>query len=523
MISVAVVDDGISNGLFGTNKIEHSIEITSDLIIQYIDKSNMVRGNISHGTICAAIIKKYYPEAILTSIKVLNNKSHKCKKEQLIKAVEWCIHNDVQVINLSIGTINYRDFEPIREIIDKAYKRGLIIVAACNNKDIFTYPASYTNTIGVKCCKINSLKEGEHIFNLYPIDGIEVTSCSEHRLLKNNLKSKITSKCNSYAAPMITAEVCKIMSKFPNITLRKIKEELYKHSINYTNNILELNNIKSIDWIGNAALVNMNKKEEILQLSYTNKIKNFKQFNDIDIEQFDTLILFNNIIEDYEKIKPIIYKFERKQKNIIVINEEHQYESFEVNHNNDYVKFLNASVVNHFYEGCLTKKIDVPLIIIYDYTNSKLIELLKILTDKFRADGYYAAGICTKPISILYMLEYIPVSRERNFVELKDKLEALYKVYDYDIIILGLSIYIEDTDKIKDINVSLNPDKTIFLIDNLTYKVKTCIEEISTDAPLIITTQGDIEKYVRFGYKIFSYKDLNLFYEYILKMLICED
>jgi len=356
MISVAVVDDGISNGLFGTNKIAHSIEITSDLIIQYVDKSNIVRGNTSHGTICAAIIKKYYPEAILNSIKVLNHKSHKCKKEQLIKAIEWCIYNDVQVINLSIGTINYRDFEPIREIIDKAYNKGLIIVAACNNKDIFTYPASYTNTIGVKCCKIDTLKEGEHIFNLYPIDGIEVTSCSEHRLLKNNLKSKITSKCNSYAAPMITAEVCKIISKFPNITFKKIKEELYKHSINYTNSILELNNFKSIDWIGNAALVNMNKKEEILKLSYTNKIKNFKQFNDINIDQFDTLILYNNKIEDYEKIKPIIYKFERKQKNIIVINEEHQYESFEVNHNNDYVNFLNASVVNHFYEGCLTKK-----------------------------------------------------------------------------------------------------------------------------------------------------------------------
>jgi len=169
------------------------------------------------------------------------------------------------------------------------------------------------------------------------------------------------------------------------------------------------------------------------------------------------------------------------------------------------------------------KKIDVPLIIVYDYTNSKLIELLKILTDKFRDDGYYAAGICTNPISILYMLEYIPVSRDRNFAELKDKLEALYKVYDYDIIILGLSIYVEDTNKIKDINVSFNPDKTIFLIDNFTYKIKKCIEEISSDAPLIITTQGDIKNYACFGYKMFSYKDLNLFYEYILKMFICED
>ncbi|MBU3107435.1 S8 family serine peptidase [Clostridium gasigenes] len=521
MINVAIIDDGIGIGLYDTYNIIQSIEITPELMVQNVDKCTLF--NASHGTICAAIVKLYYPKAILTSIKVLNSKSHKCKSKQLIKAIEWCIDNGIQVANLSLGTIDYRDFKKIKDTINKAYNKGLIIVAACNNKDIFTYPASCTNVIGVKCSKINALKEGEYIFNLYPIDGIELTCCSEHDLFKNGEYLKTTNRCNSYASPMITAEVCKIIDKFPSITLEEIKQKLYKSSINYIEDRIGVNNYKNIDWVNNAALLCRNEREYIFKLPYINQIKNFKRIEDINVNEFDTLILLDSIIKDYENIKSIIYKFEKERKRIIVIDDGCQVENYEVKYQNNNGMFWNSSIVNYFYEECLPqKKMDVPLLIVYDYTDSKMIKVLETLTAKFRNDGYYAVGACTKSIGVLYGLEYIPISKDENLKEIKHKIEVLYKVYDYDIMILGLSINKEDTNIIKKINMYLNPDKSIFLVDSFMNEMNTCIEKMNIDGTLIITSEDDIEKYSYLDYKIFEYKEINLFYKQILNMLLYE-
>lgn len=262
MVTVAIIDDGIGIGLYDTYDIARSIEITPGLIVQDVDRSKFK--NASHGSICAAIVKKYYHKCILTSIKVLNNKTRKCTSKQLIKAIEWCLDNGIQVANLSLGTIDYRDFEIIKETINIACNKGLIIVAACNNRDIFTAPASLSNVIGVKCEKNSILKEGEYIFNLYPMDGIEVTACSQHQLLRNGSDSKTTSRCNSYAAPMITAEVCKIVDKHSNMTLPEIKQNLYKSSINYIDDTIQVNNYKNIDWVSNAALLCIKERKCIL-------------------------------------------------------------------------------------------------------------------------------------------------------------------------------------------------------------------------------------------------------------------
>ncbi|NFE59420.1 subtilase family protease [Clostridium botulinum] len=521
MVDVAIIDDGAGIGLYDTYDIAYSIEITADIMVQNVDRCKLQ--NDSHGTICAAIVKKYYPKAMLTSIKILNNKTHKCINKQLIKAIEWCVDNGIQIANLSLGTIDYRDFEMIKDTINKAYNRGLIIVAACNNRDIFTSPASFSNVIGVKCSENNVLKEGEYIFNLYPIDGIEVTSCSEHALLKNDGEFKTTSMCNSFAAPMITAEVCKIVDKYPNITLEKTKQELYKRSTNYIDNTTQVNNYKNIDWITNAALLYVGEEEYNSELPYINQIKVLKKFEDIDTNLFDTLILLNSDKRDYEEIKSIIYKFEKKQKSIVVINDEFQYENHEEKYPNNNIKFWHHSIINHFYEVSLPQKeMDVPLIIVYDYTESKMIKALETLTFKFRSDGYYALGACTKSIGALYGLEYIPFSKDENFKALKDKIEVLYRVYDYDIIILGLSINKEDSNIIKKINMCLNPDKTIFLVNNFIHEVKTGIEKMSANQPLVITLQENIKEYYDFGYKIFKYRNLDLFYSEILEMFLCQ-
>lgn len=504
MVRVAIIDDGIGIGLYDIGNVAQSIEITLDITVQDTDKYEQF--NNSHGTVCAAIVKKYYSEAIFTSVKVLSDK-RKGKKEQLVKAIQWCMDNGIQVANLSLGTIDYRDFELIKDVINKAYNKGLIIVAACSNKDIFTYPAACNNVIGVKCSHTSDLREGEYIFNLYPLDGIEVTACSEHMLLKNGNESKLTRMCNSYAAPMITADVCKIIYKYPNITLEGIKQKLYKSSINYLDNTVRVNNYKNIDWISNAGILNMSEYTSF-ELPYRNEIKIFKEIENAHLNLFDTVVLLNNSPKDSRNIKSITSKLENEQKNIIVIDDECQDKNYEVEYSNDNIKFWHPSIINHFFEGSLPKKQrEVPLIIIYDYTKSNLLKIVGTLTSNFRSDGYYAIGACTKSIGALYGLEYIPLNKDEYIKEIKDKIEALYKVYEYDILILGISINKEDTNIIKKINMDLDSDKTVFCIDDFTHEIKTCIEKMSINDALIITSQNDMD----------------LLYKQILNMFLCEN
>ncbi|MBY6914837.1 hypothetical protein FDB42_01805 [Clostridium botulinum] len=408
MINVAIIDDGISTKLYNISNIDKSIEITRDLKIRNVNEENLSKD--SHGTICAAILQKYYSNTNITSIKILDKISGRSTKAQFVKAIEWCIDNGIKVINLSIGTVSYSDFNSIKKIIDIAYINKIIIIAACNNRNIFTCPASYSNVIGVKCLRSKDLEAGQYILNLNSIDGIEISAYSKHSLLTKLNEVKITKMCNSFATPMITAKVCEIIETNKNITLEQIKIKL------------NLNSIK-------------------------HKLDNF------------------------------------------------------------------------YGEYRLKKEIDIPFIIIYDDVKNRMIKTVFQLISKFKSDGYYAGGCCTKSDGILYGLEYVPINKESNVRNIKEKIEIMYRVYDWDIIILGINIGIDEIDLINKINICVNPDKVIFVVDSFTLKEDRQIANIKIHKPLIITEKSDIKK-LKCNFNIFKGKDLNKIYKYILNIFI---
>lgn len=506
MIKVAVIDDGIKLGSYGITQLSHNIIIKPNLLCEEIVNCNLYKN--SHGTICAGIIKKYYPDAIFSSVKILNDKSHKCNTKQLVKAIEWCLENNIQVVNISLGTINYRDFDILNNIINKAYSEGLIIVAAYNNLDIFTCPASYSNVIGVKSCSSGYLKEGKYIFNLYPIDGIEITSCSEHKLFEDISTTKITNCCNSYAAPMITAKVCEILSEYQYITFEKVKQKLYEGSINYSKNIRYIVNYRTIDWIRNAALIQNNDKYHNFELPYLNVIKEFNNINDINFNKFDTLIL----LKSSEEINKLTYKL--KNKNIIILDDTYKFTY------NNICRLWSPSIIKHFFKSSLPqKKIDIPLILVYGYSDCEILKSVQSLTINFRNDGYYAGGIYTDPISILYGLEYLPMNRDENMEHLKNKIEMLYKVFNYDVIICGVNLNKIYSTSFKEVNLSLKPDIQIFIINDFLININSSTKRIiNSNYSMLIMTEESINKHSFFKFQILKYEDSNSFYEKILNI-----
>ena len=227
-IHIAIIDDGVNEGYYDSLYLEQNIIITENL--EAVDRHGYDRCKFSHGTVCAGIIKKYCSNAKISSIKVLND-NMQGNIERLIYAIKWCMDKDVDIINLSIGTVHSKDKKPLKKIADKASDKSLIIVAAKSNEDIATYPACFHNVLGIKSDKSNMLKEGQLSCNFQSADGIEITACGRHRLVNYLGEEKTTSNWNSYAAPMISAIIAGIMADHENLSLAKIKEKLLDKAV----------------------------------------------------------------------------------------------------------------------------------------------------------------------------------------------------------------------------------------------------------------------------------------------------
>ena len=86
----------------------------------------------------------------LAAVKVLN-KSGSGYTSWVIKGIEWCVANNMDVINLSLSSETYSQAE--EEAINTAYNAGLVIVAAAGNDaqtgNNVQYPAAYSTVLAV--------------------------------------------------------------------------------------------------------------------------------------------------------------------------------------------------------------------------------------------------------------------------------------------------------------------------------------------------------------------------------------
>jgi len=151
-VKIAVVDSGIDT---------HDELNTKG----WVDFSDEVKGykptdNSGHGTAMAGVIagringfgiEGIASEAELYSVKVLDAEN-KAPISAVVKALEWCIENDMDIINMSFGMDT--DSQVLQDIVQKVNAAGILMIAAAgNNADDIQYPASYPEVISVGAVK----------------------------------------------------------------------------------------------------------------------------------------------------------------------------------------------------------------------------------------------------------------------------------------------------------------------------------------------------------------------------------
>jgi hypothetical protein len=452
-VHIAILDDGVNEKYFDSISLANNLIVTKDLKIE--KRADYNPYNISHGTICAGIIKKYNNNISISSIKILNDRGLGNRKK-LIKALDWCIDNNIKIINLSLGSSSVRDINELRYIVDKAYKEGIIIIAANHNRNIMTYPASFYNVIGVKCDRKEILNIGEYIYNHQRVDGIEITACSKHYLINYLNNSYGTENVNSYAAPMITGIVSKIVQENPTVSLTNVKKILSSNAINKStiNQFDEL--LLDLSWINSALLFTSNeyslKERYIFDVEDIVLFRNFSrdgiiktvisylEVNIHKLRKIDTIIIEYKGIEEkrlYLNIKKNLNQLGLDNKKALIINKQ---KAIGVVYD---LKTDCKSLINHnamLYKSKINIKNDNPLIAIIGDSEHELIGITDCLYDLFIKDYYNVLVLSNSFHSLYYGYRFIPFNNSmpnRHLEIVQKELElynadiGMYILYNY--------------------------------------------------------------------------------------------
>lgn len=227
-LKVAIIDDGISNEKYKiTAPLHHIISLNGKT---YYDKIHQIDPN-SHGSCCAAILCKYLECPVeIYSIQVLQNDLGNCM--DFLNAILWCTANNINLINMSIGTVDIEDGRIIENYINNSgILKHLVIVAAQSNKNIYTYPASLPGIIGVKSEKNYRNSRIEVIDE--SSDHIELKASAIHAVKLTNDSTKVIFGGNSFATPLVTSRVCSILNTHGIISKEKILSIIkHNYSIN---------------------------------------------------------------------------------------------------------------------------------------------------------------------------------------------------------------------------------------------------------------------------------------------------
>lgn len=205
-VKIFVVDSGINKNISDLNQYvtnSTGFGVNKD---SYIAQDNTREIKNMHGTAIALIIRDIFDKVELTSINILNE-NLKTDARILIYSLCWCLENKPDIIHLSLGTRSFFYSFALRKIIKEAHKNNILVVAAHDNLQGISYPASLKGVFGVKGSE--GLEKNDFSYNnklwLAPFGFNGIKGVNELQENADNLFG------NSMAAAYITGHIAKIV------------------------------------------------------------------------------------------------------------------------------------------------------------------------------------------------------------------------------------------------------------------------------------------------------------------------
>lgn len=229
-IKIAVIDTGISPHL--------DLEIAGG--ISYVDYTSSYYDDNGHGTHVAGIIgalnndygiRGVASDATIYSVKALSHEGTGYVSN-IIASLDWAIQNEMDIVNISIGI--QTDSPALKAIIEKAYSKGILLVAAAGNDgnemglgDSIDFPAKYDQVIAVGAIDQFNKRAS---FSSTGSD-LEVTAPGLN-ILSTSLNGNYAEMSGtSMAAPFVTGQLAIIKQAYPTLTNDQIRSILSENTL----------------------------------------------------------------------------------------------------------------------------------------------------------------------------------------------------------------------------------------------------------------------------------------------------
>jgi subtilisin family serine protease len=218
---VAVIDTGISSE---HPAIKGNYKGGANILSPYFGPQDYN----GHGTHVAGIIAGraselgiigIAPRTFLYAIKAFNRKGS-ANLSDLLSAINWCIENKMQVVNMSFGMEKLS--ESLRQAIQIAHTKGIIMVAATGNQGFTSridYPARYPETIAV-----TSISQAGIISSFSNMGkGVDIAAPGDKIPSAWLNKSKREMSGTSMAVPHVTGTVALLLYLNPHLNPEQIR------------------------------------------------------------------------------------------------------------------------------------------------------------------------------------------------------------------------------------------------------------------------------------------------------------
>ena len=180
-----------------------------------------------HGTAIAGVLLKLAPKASIGSFQVLNPKLG--ARNQIIRSgALFAIERGFHILNCSFGCRDDggRHAMTYKQWVDEAYRQQVHLVTACNNTDagIQEWPGSFSSSLNVE--QVSDLHEPWAYRPDHPVE----FAVGSHSPLPWRGGSYRDVSGSSFAAPVISAYLARLLGRFPDLTVAQAKGLLQKHA-----------------------------------------------------------------------------------------------------------------------------------------------------------------------------------------------------------------------------------------------------------------------------------------------------
>ncbi|MCX6748798.1 MAG: S8 family peptidase, partial [Candidatus Pacearchaeota archaeon] len=223
-VKIAVIDSGI-------NKNHPDLINNVKGGISFINNSEYWDDDLGHGTSVAGVIAAennnmgvvgVAPESELYSIKVIGASGGKLSN--FIQGIQWAIDNNMDIIVMSLGISV--DSPSLKKMVDEAYSRGIILVAASGKDNQIYYPARYSSVIAVGSIDENNDLTGENGAG----EELEFVAPGAN-IISTSAEGYGSFDGTSMAAPHVAGVIALLKEKTPTASNNNIRAKLQRNAI----------------------------------------------------------------------------------------------------------------------------------------------------------------------------------------------------------------------------------------------------------------------------------------------------